>query len=193
MYKGAVKHIIEQSANEIVKSFVLEDNTTSDGESPAWSREQAWFLIKSIAEDSNGSISYSKVILSDLFGGLDGEKTLAALEQRELITVTNVNGRPAAIKPGHPIYHAAFKYLTQDDVLRNRLDLGIVRELINQENKKIAKYESELQLLGDLKKFPHDLEWRLRWLSSKLSDAHWKVERYERQSKSLAKYLNTAD
>jgi hypothetical protein len=132
-------------------------------------------------------------MVSDLFNNADGERILSALAQKELITVTTVNGRPSAIKPGRPIYHAAFKYLTQDDILRNRLDLGIVREMINRENQKIAKYENELHLMGDPEKYSFEVKWRMRWVTSKLQDAHSKLEKYERQSNSLVKFLQTAE
>jgi hypothetical protein len=107
--------------------------------------------------------------------------------------VTNVNGRPSTIKPGRPIYHSAFKYLTQDDILRNRLDLGIVREMISRENQKIAKYENELHLMGDPEKYPLDVKWRMRWVASRLEDAHWKLESLEKQSNTLVKFLKTAE
>lgn len=190
---GAVKHIIEEAATEIVKTYVLDDNTTHTADSSTWTREQAWYLIKTIAENKNGSIPYSHIMVSDLFNSADGESTLSALAQKELISVSSVNGRPSVIKPGRPIYHAAFKYLTQDDILRHRLDLDIVREMINRENQKIAKYENELHLMGSSEKYPSSAERRMRWVASKLKEAHWKLEKYESQSNSLVEFLKTAE
>ncbi|EEA23126.1 mitochondrial escape protein 2 [Talaromyces marneffei ATCC 18224] len=191
--KSALKHIIEQAAAEIAKAYVFDANSTYTQDAPTWTREQAWYLIKTIAEDKNGSVPYSNIIVSDLFNSADGERTLSALEQKELITVTAVNGRPAAIKPGRPIYHSAFKYLTQDDILRNRLDLGIVREMIARENQTIAKCEAELHLMGDPEKYPSDVKWRMRWVAKRLEDAHWRLEKFERQSKVLVEFLKTAE
>lgn len=132
-------------------------------------------------------------MVSDLFNDADGERTLSALEQKELITVSTVNGRPATIRPGRPIYHAAFKYLTQDDILRNRLDLGIAREMIKRENEKIAKYENELHLMGDPEKYPTTVGWRLRSVADSLRDANWKLQEYESEKKRLVKFLKTAE
>jgi RNA12 protein len=131
-------------------------------------------------------------VLSDLFAE-NGEQTLSALEQTDLITVISVNGRPSAIKPGRPVYHAAFKHLTEDQVLRNKLDLGILGQLIGKENGKVAKYETELQLLGNLKKYPTELNSRVQWVAQKLQDAQANLEKYERQSGALAKFLQTAE
>lgn len=172
---------------------MLEANTTHATDTPTWSREQAWYLIKNIAENKNGSIPYSHIMVSDLFNNADGERTLSALEQKELITVSTVNGRPSTIRPGRPIYHAAFKYLTQDDILRNRLDLGIVREMIKRENEKIAKYENELHLMGDPEKHPTTVKRRMQWVASSLQDAHWKLQEYESQKNRLVKFLKTAE
>lgn len=132
-------------------------------------------------------------MVSDLFNTADGERSLSALEQKELITVSTVNGRPATIKPGRPIYHAAFKFLTQDDILRNRLDLGIVREMIARKNAEIAKYENELHLMGDPEKYPTNAEWRMRSVSSRLREAHSQLENYEWQRNDLIKFLKTAE
>lgn len=107
--------------------------------------------------------------------------------------MSTVNGRPSTIKPGRPIYHAAFKYLTQDDILRHRLDLGIVREMINRENANIAKYENELHLMGDPEKYPSSAEWRMRSVASRLRDSHWKLENYESQRNDLVKFLKTVE
>lgn len=131
-------------------------------------------------------------MLSELFAE-NGEQTLAALEQTDLITVVSVNGRPSAIKSGRPVYHAAFKHLTEDQALRNRLDLGILGQLISKESSKVGKYESELQLLGNLKKYPTELNSRVQWVAHKLQEAQAKLEKYEKQSGALAKFLQTAE
>ena len=151
-----------------------------------WTAEQAWLLVKELA--ANETLRYNELLLSDIFKG-DGEQTLQALEQAELISITSTNGRPHAVKPGKPVYQAAFEYLTDDDVLRSRLDLAILTQLIGIENKNVDKYESELRVLADLPGGAKQLSPRIHWLLNKAMASHAKVEQYEAQSGNLKKVL----
>ena len=151
-----------------------------------WSAEQAWTLIKQLA--SNETLRYNELLLSDIFKS-DGEQTLQALEQAELISITSTNGRPHAVKPGKPVYQAAFEYLTDDDVLRSRLDLAILTQMIGIENKNVDKYESELRVLAELPGGSKQLAPRINWLLNKTMASHAKVEQYEAQSGKLKKIL----
>lgn len=148
-------------------------------------------MIKQIAEDKDGTASYSRILLSDLFAE-NGEATISALEQADLITITSVNGRPSVIRPGRPVYHAAFRHLTQDEQLRSRLDLGILKLLIGKADKSVAKYEDELNLLGNLKKYPVELNSRIQWVSHKLQASQAELEKYEKESAFLVKILERA-
>ncbi|KAL8649999.1 MAG: hypothetical protein Q9210_004077, partial [Variospora velana] len=92
--------------------YILDVDQTS---SRHWTPEQAWLLVKSLA--SAPSLRYNELLLSDTFksspGG--GEPTLRALEQAELIAIVSSHGgRPHSIKPGKPVYAAAFRQLTAD-------------------------------------------------------------------------------
>ena len=151
-----------------------------------WTPQQAWLLIKQLAKDE--MLRYNEILLSDVYKD-GGEKTLQALEQAELISISSSNGRPHAIKPGKPVYLAAFKYLTEDDVLRSRLDLAILTQLIGIENKNIDKFESELRLLADLPGQPKQLLPRINWLLNKSQVSHAKVEKYEAEGATLKKLL----
>lgn len=176
--------IIDQSASEILKIFILG----TDSVTPQWSREQAWHIIKSLAHSQDGALLYNKVLLSDLFKD-DGEATLRALEQAELISVGSVQGFPRWIKPGKPVYKAAFQRLIENKTLEGRLDLLILSLLISNENKSISKHEEELQLLGSLPKQPRDLVDRIQWLLNKVSTSQSKIMKYERESSVLQKML----
>lgn len=180
-----MNRIIEQSASEILKIFILG----TDSVTPQWSREQAWHIIKSLAH-SDGALLYNKIILSDLFKE-NGEATLRALEQAELISVGSVRGFPRWIKPGKPVYHAAFKRLVENKTLEGRLDLLILGQLISSENKGISKYEEELQLLGSLPKHPRELTSRIEWLLAKIQGSQAKVLKYEHDSSVLQKMLQS--
>ncbi|RAL04981.1 cytochrome P450 [Aspergillus ibericus CBS 121593] len=164
--RAAVNRIIEQSASEILKMFVLNP----DIDSKQWSHEQAWHLIKTLAHSKDGTLPYNQVLLSDLFKE-NGEATLRALEQAELISIGSVHGCPDAVKPGKPVYRAVFKRLTENKTLSSRLDLDIFKQLLSSENKSIGKYEQELQLLGSLPKQPRELSARIQWLLHKVASS----------------------
>lgn len=157
-----------------------------DRSSRTWTPQQAWFLIKALA--NTDKIRYNEVLLSDTYK-TNGETTLQALEQAELIAIVSANGRPHSIKPGKPVYQAAFKLLTQDHVLNARLDLAILAELTKIETQSIDRYEAELLLLGSLPKQPPELGPRTLWLLGKVWACQVKVEKYERESAVLKKVL----
>lgn len=98
-------------------------------------------------------------------------------------------GRPRAIKPGKPVYAAAFRLLTEDRVLAARLDLKTLQELVKFEAEGIAKCEDELRVLAKLPGKPAELSGRVEWLLGKVWTGQQKVEKYERESAVLKKLL----
>ena len=173
---GAIHEIIEQSASEILKMYILDANRGNR----AWTPEQVWLIIKSLAKDP--CIRYNELLLSDTFKSSNGEATLQALEQAELINIISTNGRPRSIKPGRPVFSAAFKRLTNDHVLKARMDLAIFSELIKIETQGIEKCENELGLLAKLPHHPAETHGRIKWLLNKMKEGQEKVEGYERES-----------
>ena len=155
----AVLEITDQSASEILKMYILDSSPRT------WTPDQAWLIVKSLA--STDSLRYNELLLSDIFKS-GGEATLQALEQAEMISIVSSNGRPMSIKPGKPVYAAAFRQLTEDHVLKARLDLAIFTQLIKIETTGIDKYEAELNLLGNLPGQPKEVRGRVRWLLGKL-------------------------
>jgi hypothetical protein len=141
----AVEEIIDQSASEILKMYLL----TIDKTDLKWSTEQAWYLIRALAGSGQQNLRYNEVLLSNIFSSSlsslasSGEGVLEALAAVELISIKTHLGRPQAITAGKPVYQAAFKKLTEDKVLKSRLDLAILTELTKIETKNIDKYESE--------------------------------------------------
>lgn len=179
-FSEAIYEIIEQSASEILKMYILDANRANR----AWTPEQAWLIIKSLAEKP--CIRYNELLLSDTYkSGNGGEATLQALEQAELISIISTNGRPRSIKPGRPVFAAAFKRLTEDHVLKARMDLAILSELIKLETQGIEKCETELDLLAKLPRRPPEVHGRINWLLKKMSAGQDKVEKYERESGEL--------
>ncbi|KAJ4369922.1 mitochondrial escape protein 2 [Neocucurbitaria cava] len=185
----AVHEIIDQSASEILKMYVF--GAEDDGGSRQWNAEQAWMLIKALGQKE--SLRYNEVLLDDILKGR-GETVLRALEQAELITiVSGPNGRPSTIKPGKPVYHPAFKRLTEDKVLKSHLDLAILSNLSKIENATIDKCENELLLLSKLKNQPAQTAGRVNYLLSKMMASQDKVEKYELEMKGLKKVLGDED
>ncbi|KAL8709839.1 MAG: hypothetical protein Q9220_005455 [cf. Caloplaca sp. 1 TL-2023] len=185
--KKAVHEIIDQSASEILKMYILDRATRS------WTPEQAWLLIKSLA--TTPSLRYNELLLSDTFKSPSaspesgGESSLHALEQAELITIVSLNGRPHSIKPGKPVYAAAFQQLVNDTVLKARLDLALLAQLIGIENRAVEKAEGELALLGGLPGNPSEVRARAKWVLGKMQKSQVAVEVWERESAKLKDVL----
>lgn len=142
----AAQEIIDQSANEIIKLFLLTraPSSSSDGNgSRKYSTEQAWTLVKDIAR--NESLRYNEVLLSNTFAAstssqaADGEAALESLASAELIIVKSMRGRPRTVEAGRPVYLAAFKHLLRDPVLEAKMDLTVLTELSKVEGKTIDK------------------------------------------------------
>ena len=191
--KRAVAEIIDQSASEILKMYLL----TIDKTGLKWSTEQAWFLIKSLA--TQDSLRYSEVLLSNTFASSltptasHGEAVLEALSAAELISIKTSRGRPTTIKAGKPVYQAAFEKLTEDRVLKSQLDLALLTELTKIETKSIDKYETELNMLGSLPNQPREVGPRVRYLLGKLAVSQGKVEAWEKEMGLLKKILSTEE
>ncbi|KAF2097514.1 hypothetical protein NA57DRAFT_41916 [Rhizodiscina lignyota] len=180
--KRAVAQIVEQSASEIMKMYIfgMDDATRK------WGPEQAWHLIRQLAQQD--ALRYNEVLLSSPFSS-NGDAVLQALEQAELISIVSTNGRPQAIKPGKPVFQPAFRMLTEDRVLKARLDLAILSDQIKSENASIDKCENELKLLGELPRRPSEISGRIVWLLGKLKASQEKVEAFEMESAGLKKIL----
>ena len=156
---------------------------------------QAWSLIKALAVAENASLRYNEVLLDDIFktssaGGPDA--VLQALEQAELISiVVSSTGRPHSIRPGKPVYSAAFQRLTEDRVLQSRLDLAILGELVKLESLGINACEAELKTLAELPKQPYELAARVRYLLGKIQASQVKVEKWEGEQAALKGVLKS--
>ncbi|KAF3918964.1 hypothetical protein ABW20_dc0108200 [Dactylellina cionopaga] len=181
----AVSEIVKSSANEILKLYFLGDPAKR-----LYSREQAWALIKMFGQQKEDQLRYNEVLLHGVFTK-GGEEALQALEQAELISIVSSDGRPWAIKPGKPVYRAAFKKLQGDKVLEAKLDIDVATELIKTENANVAKYENELTLLGQLPSRPSEVSGRISWLLKKLQTSQSKIETYEKEVNTLKKVLQS--
>lgn len=181
--RRATREIVEQAASEIQKLFLV-----SNEENRQWTPVQAWYLVKQLAGAEK--LRYNEILLSDIFKS-GGDAALTALEQAELITIQSHYGRAYSVKPGRPVYSAAFKRLTEDAVLGSRLDLSVINDAIKVETATIDKCEQELHLLGELPRQPAELTGRINWLLSKIQASQAKVEAYEKEAGLLKKVLTS--
>ncbi|AEO61318.1 hypothetical protein MYCTH_2311354 [Thermothelomyces thermophilus ATCC 42464] len=190
--KKAVSDIIEQSASEILRMFLLTNKGANERERK-WSTEQAWYLIKEIA--TKESLRYNEVLLSSTFsssttpGASNAEAAIESLSNAELITVKSHHGRPSTIRAGKPVYQAAFKRLLEDAVVRARMDLAVLSELAKIEAKNIDKAEGELSLLGSLPSQSYQAEDRVNYLLAKLQSSQQKIAAYEKEMAVLKEVL----
>ncbi|KAL2140021.1 hypothetical protein VTI28DRAFT_4329 [Corynascus sepedonium] len=190
--KKAVSDIIEQSASEILRMFLLANKGAGEGDRK-WSTEQAWYLVKEIA--AKESLRYNEVLLSSTFsssttpGASNAEAALESLSSAELITVKSHHGRPAIIRAGKPVYLAAFKRLLDDAVVKARMDLALLGELAKIEVKSIDKAEGELSVLASLPSQPYQAADRVNYLLAKLQSSQQKIAAYEKEMAGLKKIL----
>ncbi len=193
--RRAVAEIVDQSASELLKMFLLPSNQAATDSDRKWSVEQAWYLIREIAERE--SLRYNEILLSPTFASsttaaaADGEAALESLASTELIAIrTRRGGNPQTIRPGKPVYQAAFAQLKADPVLRAKLDLAIVSELAKIEAKIIDKVEGELGVLAALPRQPAQTAERITYLLAKLEASQRKITAYESQMTGFKKVLS---
>jgi hypothetical protein len=190
----AVREIVSQSASEILKMYLYNQDENPGGQR-RWTPTQAWTIIKQLALSNDATLRYNEIVLDDVFksgqtGGPD--QVLQALEQAELISVIpSKNGRPQTIRPGKPVYYAAFQLLTEDKVLQSRLDLAILSDFIKLENGSIAACESELKTLAELPAQPWQVSPRIQWLLKKISASQANVDKWEIEQAALKSVLKS--
>lgn len=178
----AVSEIVGQSASEIVKNFVLRPSADA-----SFSVEQAWWLIKTIAE--RGNLSYDEALLHPALstGPASASDALDALAAAELVSLRTRRGFPIEVTAGKPIYKAAFQILASDVELRRRMDRAVLKTLVEAERRGIEKVEKELALLGG---FPEGWrrggKGRIEYLARKMNEGQGKIEGYEEQMGRLA-------
>ncbi|RPB00118.1 hypothetical protein L873DRAFT_1805543 [Choiromyces venosus 120613-1] len=179
--KQAVHEIIETSAQEILKLYFLEE--AGRGRKRTWGTEQAWYLVKNLAE--KGEIAYHHVLVHDLFK-FSSEDALQNLEQAELITIVTRNGRPWCVKPGRPVFQAAFRRLMTDRVLCARMDFLSCAALAKIETLVVHTAGEELEKLGELSVPP---KGRIAYLLARIAEAQGKIDTYEREMGKLKRVL----
>ncbi|RPB26273.1 hypothetical protein L211DRAFT_705328 [Terfezia boudieri ATCC MYA-4762] len=213
----AVSQIVSASAVEINKLYLSPDQQHNDPKSPRkWSTEQAWYLITLLdaanagsphaptnpgvntpnnPEDVEpGSVNYNSILLHPLFKSPStGEESLQSLAHSDLITIltqSSGSGRPYAIRPGRPVYKAAFRKLLEDEVLKAKMELAMLNALVKIEEGYMKKWEEELAVLatcGGAK----DAGRRMDYLGKNIGGSQERVDGYEKEMEGRKKILQT--
>ena len=207
----AVAQIVNTSAAEIVKIYFSLGHQQDDPKFPRkWSAEQAWYLITLLTTASaapkpdpgintlsspegieHGSIRYSSLLLHPLFKSPSGEESVQSLAHSDLINIlTHPSGlgRPYAIRPGRPVYKAAFAKLLEDKVLKARMELAVSSALVKIEEGNMKDLEEELALLT-ICGGGREAGKRMEYLGKKMGVSQAKVEGYELQMEVYKKLL----
>lgn len=177
-----MKDIIGQSASEILKLYFLGGSSAIK-----WTQEQAWTLVKILS--TNPQVSYNSILLDPLFS--QDETPLHELAQAELISITSSKeGRPALIKPGRPVFLAAFALLAGDKVFSAKMELGRLTFLSAEEKKNIEKAEEELARLKELPAGQiKEIEPRIRYLLKKIQTSQRSIEQFDYEMGVLKEIL----
>ncbi|KOS22139.1 Mitochondrial escape protein 2 [Escovopsis weberi] len=190
--REATEEIVNENATDIVKIFLL--GKTAEAAGRRWSTQQAWYLIKALAESED--LRYNQVLLQPTFAASttaaagSGEAAIEGLASTELIAIQTHRGRPQRVRPGKALHKASFKVLLQDRVLRARMDLGVLEEVASVEARKLAALEAELQLLGGLPRHTGETSGRVMYLLNKLDAGQRRIEGMEKEMKLLEKILD---
>jgi len=101
-------------------------------------------------------------------------------------------GRPAAIKPGRPVFSSAFRLIAEDKVFNAKMELGRLTFLAGEEKKAIEKAEEELSRLKELPA-PQlkEIEPRIRYLLGKIQGSQKNIEVFESEMGKMKKVLQS--
>ncbi|KAI0085448.1 exonuclease [Irpex rosettiformis] len=207
----AVDDIIAGGVSELRKRAFGDD--VEDAKNLAWTREQAWVLMKQLAKKPE--VAYHEVLIDFPFKG--DETPLRQLEHAELIAINMTNGRPSSIRPGKPIYRSVFEKLVHgkqicthltnskiNDLIRGTdptfqatQDIAFNEKIIAANETIIKACEAELMTLKEVE--AGTSHWwgsrravtaREEYLLKKMRVAQEKVEILDKQNVSLKKVLS---
>ena len=191
--RTAVEHIISASAAEIMKLYLSPSSNPSGGKSrnKQWTIEQAWYLITQLSSPPPNTtpdqgLQYTSLLLHPLFAH-SGEDVLQSLQHSELITILSHpsgSGRPYSIRPGRPVYRASFHTLTQDVVLKAKMDMCVLKALIGLDEAEIKRCEEEMAILATLGG-GKEVVRRMEYLGKRIGRAQERVEGGEKGVEGL--------
>ncbi|KAJ2849584.1 mitochondrial escape protein 2 [Coemansia brasiliensis] len=140
---AALESIVQRAITEVRKYAFSDDSEVGQCEH-TWTPEQFWFLLTELAQRSE--IEYDRIRSSALFAGKDD--ALLGLAEAQLITMVYNHDRPARIRPGRPVYAAAFERILQDPGFACSMTVKMNKKFVDLETAKIRAAEDELALLN---------------------------------------------
>lgn len=149
MQKVSLGHTVQSATWEIIQRTVVSLRQTfgQDSEEAAqlpWTRPQAWAIMSKLAQQ--GELPYYGTLHSTFKGQ---EASLKALEQMEIISVRHVNGRPATILPGRPVFLEAMRALVADSVFAATQTYLANKAKITSDERVITQVEVELKTIKE--------------------------------------------
>lgn len=195
--QDAVHDILSRAVIEIRKNAFDVDRSDKD-KIVGWTPIQFWTVMKQLA--THDAVNFDELKIHPLFK--NDEAPFSAMEQAELVTISHRNGRPFVVRPGKPIYRAAFQEILSDEGFAAVMDLESSTFLEKDEMVKVAKWEGELRELSNLLhtdgtwifgrgRTPKEVETRVKWLMKKLAESHGKIEKYEQDANTAKKVVAT--
>ncbi|KAJ2878152.1 mitochondrial escape protein 2, partial [Coemansia aciculifera] len=144
--EAAIEDIIQRAITEVRKHAFANDTEVGQCEH-TWSPEQFWYLLTELARHE--SAEYDRMRNSALFAGNDS--ALLGLAEAQLITMVYDNDRPSRIRPGRPVFFAAFNRIIDDPGFSSTMAIRMHKAFVDLETAKIRKAEEELALLNVFK------------------------------------------
>ncbi|VDC07176.1 unnamed protein product [Peniophora sp. CBMAI 1063] len=196
--EAAVEEIVARGAGELRKAAFGDD--AEDARALPWTRAQAWAVLRGLVLGQSGELPYAATLAAHPFGGDGGEGALRAMERAEIVSISTVDGRPAAIRPGRPVLRYVFERLVADEVWRAAMEIEYNGPLVDKAESTVRKSEDELELLG---KIGLDKQgWfggesaaqiRAKYVIAKMKDAQRDLERLEKENAAWKKVLAKDD
>jgi hypothetical protein len=128
---------------------------------------------------------------------MKNESALRAMERTELITIQYDQGHPVSIKPGKPLYEAAFQHLLGSTQCVASMDLRLYKAMIEIEASKIAQLETELKDISIIAQSSlaatdsTTLRKRASFLSAELSKRHDKIDAWSKKMDACQSVLSS--
>ncbi|KAF8952689.1 mitochondrial escape protein 2 [Entomortierella lignicola] len=194
--EAALQDILARAVVEVRKGAFDFENT--DNKTLGWTPLQFWTLMKRL---SNGEPAYfDELKVHPMFK--NEESPFGAMEQAELISILHKNGRPFSVRPGKPIYTAAFQDIMADIGFSAIMEIESASCLHKEEMANVAKWEAELKDLTSLLKndgswmfgggrVPKEIDTRVKWLLAKLAKSHAKIEKLEKDIAAAGKAIES--
>ncbi len=164
---------VQESVNDIVSRNVVElrkqafGDDVDDAKSLPWTRSQAWKVVQLLAKDGEvgdsshrtpsatraerthtAQTSYANLLQDFPFKGQEAQ--LKALEEHDMIAVSYVDGRPANIRPGKPVFRYAFKNLVADPIFAASSQIEYDTAVLAKLDSDIRACEAELLQLKEI-------------------------------------------